>query len=64
LDELSEFAGKLTTTEYLCKYIFDKIAAAALSGELGDGGQTLVKIRVTLHETDVARAFYEGPAGM
>src|SRR5262249_12112090 len=53
LDELLEFTGKLTTTEYLCKYIFDKLAAAADSGELGDGGKTLAKIRVTLHETDV-----------
>jgi 6-pyruvoyl-tetrahydropterin synthase len=61
LDELPDFAGKLTTTEYLCKYIFDKIAAAAASGGLGDSGKTLAKIRVTLHETDVARAFYEGP---
>jgi 6-pyruvoyl-tetrahydropterin synthase len=63
LDEVPEFAGKLTTTEYLCKYIFGKIAAAALSGELGEGGKTLAKIRVTLHETDVARAFFEGPVG-
>jgi 6-pyruvoyl-tetrahydropterin synthase len=60
LDEIPEFAGKLTTTEYLCKYIFDKIAAAAASGSLGDSGKTLAKIRVTLQETDVARAFYEG----
>jgi 6-pyruvoyl-tetrahydropterin synthase len=63
LDEVTEFAGTLTTTEYLCKYIFDKIAAAAASGELGEGGKSLTKIRVTLHETDLARAFYEGRAG-
>jgi 6-pyruvoyl-tetrahydropterin synthase len=61
LDELPEFAGTLTTTEYLCKYIFDRLAAAAISGALGEGGKALAKIRVTLHETDVARAFYEGP---
>jgi 6-pyruvoyl-tetrahydropterin synthase len=64
LDEIPEFAGELTTTEYLCKYIFDKIAAAAASGELGGGGKALAKIRVTLHETDLARAFYEGPVGV
>jgi 6-pyruvoyl-tetrahydropterin synthase len=64
LDEMPEFAGVLTTTEYLCKYIFDKLAVAAASGELGEDGKTLSKIRVTLHETDLARAFYEGPIGV
>jgi 6-pyruvoyl-tetrahydropterin synthase len=60
LDEIPEFVGTLTTTEFLCKYIFDKIVAAVTSGELGEDGQKLAKIRVTLHETDLARAFYEG----
>jgi 6-pyruvoyl-tetrahydropterin synthase len=64
LDEVPEFAGNLTTTEYLCKYIFDKLAAAAASGALGEDGKALAKIRVTLHETDLARAFYEGPVGV
>src|SRR5215470_7606789 len=64
LDEVPEFAGVLTTTEYLCKYIFDKLAAAAASGALGEGGKALAKIRVTLHETDLAGAFYEGSAGV
>jgi 6-pyruvoyl-tetrahydropterin synthase len=64
LDEMPEFAGVLTTTEYLCKYIFDKLAVAAASGQLGEDGKTLAKIRVTLHETDLARAFYEGPIGV
>jgi 6-pyruvoyl-tetrahydropterin synthase len=63
LDELSEFEGALTTTEYVCKYIFDKLAAAALSGTFGEAGKGLAKIRVTLRETDLARASYEGPVG-
>jgi 6-pyruvoyl-tetrahydropterin synthase len=61
LDELPEFEGALTTTEYVCKYIFDRLAAAALSGALGEEGKGLTKIRVTLHETDLARASYESP---
>ena len=61
LDGVPELQGALTTTEYLCKYIFDKLAEAVKSGALGDDAKTLRKIRVTLHETDVARAFYEGP---
>jgi 6-pyruvoyl-tetrahydropterin synthase len=60
LDEAAEFEGALTTTEYLCKYIFDKITDEARSGALGEDGKSLAKIRVTLHETDLARAFFEG----
>ncbi len=61
LDELPQFKGKLTTTEFLCKHVFDAMAAAAKSGALGDDGKGLAKIRVTLHETDLARAAFEGP---
>jgi 6-pyruvoyl-tetrahydropterin synthase len=60
LDTLPQFQGVLTTTEFLCKYIFDAMAAAARSGRLGADAADLAKIRVTLHETDLARASYEG----
>ncbi|MDR6952559.1 6-pyruvoyl-tetrahydropterin synthase [Ancylobacter sp. 3268] len=60
LDELPMFAGRLTTTEFLAKHIFDAIAAAARDGSLGEDGRGLASIRVTLHETDLARASYEG----
>lgn len=60
LDEVPEFQGVLTTTEFLCKYIFDRIAAAAKAGDLGPGSDGLQKIRVTLNESHVARAWYEG----
>ncbi len=60
LDEVPEFKGVLTTTEYLCKYIFEKLADTARSGGLGEDGKSLAKIRVTLHETDLARAVFEG----
>ncbi len=63
LDELPQFAGQLTTTEFLAKHIFDQMAKAAESGNLGEDGQGIAKIRVTLHETDLARATYEGPVG-
>ena len=61
LDEIAAFKGKLTTTEFLCRYIFDAVVAAAKSGALGEDGRGLAKIRVTLHETDLARAWFEGP---
>lgn len=60
LDTLPDFAGQLTTTEFLAKHIFDAMAAAARSGALGEDAGGLSKIRVTLHETDLARASYEG----
>ena len=63
LDTLPEFKGRLTTTEFLCKHVFDAMAAAAKSGALGEDGKGLSKIRVILHETDLARASFEGPVG-
>jgi 6-pyruvoyl-tetrahydropterin synthase len=61
LDALPEFKGVLTTTEFLCRHIFDAIAKAAREGALGKGSKGLAKIRVTLHESDIARAWFEGP---
>jgi 6-pyruvoyl-tetrahydropterin synthase len=61
LDTLPQFKGVLTTTEFLCRYIFDAMISAAKSGALGEDGHGLTKIRVTLHETDLARAWFEGP---
>ena len=60
LDQLPQFNGKLTTTEFLCRYVFEAIAAAANAGALGADGGSLDRIRVTLSETDLARASYEG----
>ncbi len=61
LDALPQFKGTLTTTEFLCRYVFDAMAAAAKGGALGEDGKGLAKIRVILHETDLARAWFEGP---
>ncbi|MEM0944306.1 MAG: 6-carboxytetrahydropterin synthase [Pseudomonadota bacterium] len=60
LDDLPQFAGIKTTTEYLCKYVFDQMAAAARAGDLGPGSEGLTKIKVTLNESHVARCWYEG----
>lgn len=53
LDELEIFKGKLTTTEFIAKYIHDEIKAKV--APVFDG-----KIKVTLGETHVAWASYEG----
>ena len=58
LDAEPAFAGRLTTTEVLARHVFDALAGAARDGRLGDGGRVL-RIRVTLHESHVARAWYE-----
>ena len=60
LDELPEFRGRNTTTEFLTRHIFDAMADAARTGNLGPGSEGVTKIRVMLHESDVARAWFEG----
>lgn len=60
LDTVPEFAGKITTTEFLCRWIFDRMAGALKTGALGPGSEAIAKIRVTLNESDVARAWFEG----
>jgi 6-pyruvoyl-tetrahydropterin synthase len=59
LDDLPELKGVNTTTEFLTKHIFDRLAEAARSGKLGRNGRELKAIRVTLSESHVARAWYE-----
>jgi 6-pyruvoyl-tetrahydropterin synthase len=63
LDELPQFKGKRTTTETLARYVFDRMADALKKNELGDESKGVSKIRVTLHESHVARAWYEGAVG-
>ncbi|ADZ72347.1 6-pyruvoyl trahydropterin synthase family protein [Polymorphum gilvum] len=61
LDELPQFAGVNTTTEYLTRYIHDHLSAAARSGSLGRPAAEIDAIRVTISESHVARAWYEAP---
>ena len=61
LDELPQFAGVNTTTEFLTRHLFDRLAAAARAGELGRDGRELGSIRVTVAESPLARAWYEAP---
>jgi 6-pyruvoyl-tetrahydropterin synthase len=59
LDELPELAGKNTTTEFLARLVFDRIAARIAAGELGPGSEGVVSLRVKLQESHVAWAAYE-----
>lgn len=66
LDEQPEFAGKNTTTEFLARVIFDRVAARIADGSLGaqalpgKSSAGLQQMRVTLNESHVAWASYEG----
>jgi 6-pyruvoyl-tetrahydropterin synthase len=59
LDEIPELTGCNTTTEFLTKHIFERLAKDARAGELGRNGRELKRIRITLSESHVARAWYE-----
>ncbi len=59
LDDVPEFKGSNTTTEFLTKHIFERLAEDARADKLGRNGRELKAIRVTLSESHVARAWYE-----
>lgn len=59
LDDVPEFAGVNTSTEFLAKVIADRLAAKVHAGALGEGARGLSGIEVTLHESHVAEASYE-----
>jgi len=61
LDEIPTFEGRNTTTEVLAKHVFDAIASAIGRGELGPGAELVESLDVTLQESHVASASYEGP---
>ncbi|HCB14039.1 MAG TPA: hypothetical protein DEP36_10800 [Gammaproteobacteria bacterium] len=60
LDEIPEFSGRNTTTEFLAREIFDRIAVQIEEGQLGSNATGLSSMRVTLHESHIAWASYEG----
>ena len=61
LDEAREFAGRNTTTEFLAREIFDRVAVRIEDGQLGPNTAGLSSMRVTLRESHTALASYEGP---
>jgi 6-pyruvoyl-tetrahydropterin synthase len=61
LDDLPQFKGVNTTTEFLTKYVFDQLADAVRAGRLGRDGRELKAIRVAVAESPTARAWYEAP---
>jgi 6-pyruvoyl-tetrahydropterin synthase len=60
LDDEPAFRGKNTTTEFLAFVIYERLAARVAAGDLGPHARGLAALRVTLHESHVAWAAYEG----
>ena len=56
LDDLEQFSGQNTTTEFLARWVHGQVCAA-LDGCFTGG------LKVTLEESRVAWASYEGPIG-
>jgi 6-pyruvoyl-tetrahydropterin synthase len=63
LDELPQFKGKRSTTEVLCRYVFDRLVEALRAGKLGADAKGVSRVKVTLNESHVARASFEGAVG-
>lgn len=60
LDEIPAFKGRNTTTEFMARYVFEQMATAIRSGELGAAAGGIGALKVTLHESHVAWAAFEG----
>lgn len=60
LDELPEFKGRNTTTEFMARVIFERLATAIQLGHLGEGAGGLEAMTVALHESHIAWASFEG----
>jgi 6-pyruvoyltetrahydropterin/6-carboxytetrahydropterin synthase len=60
LDELSEFAGRNSTTEVLAREICERVRERIAGGSLGEeAAGALEAIKVTLGESHIASASYE-----
>jgi 6-pyruvoyl-tetrahydropterin synthase len=59
LDDVPEFTGTNTSTEFLARVIADRLADRVHAGALGEAARGLTGLAVTLHESHVASAAYE-----
>lgn len=60
LDTEPGLAGRNTTTEFLARVVFDRMRLSIHEGRLGPSASELASLRVTLHESHLAWASYEG----
>ena len=64
LDEDPSLSGQNTTTEVLARVVFDRLVTAIERGDLGAGGRAIESLRVTLHESHVAAAAFDGSVNL
>jgi len=60
LDEHPDFQGKNTTTEFLAREIHARLADAIRQGRLGASAAGIESLVITLHESHIASASFEG----
>lgn len=63
LDEVPDLAGRNTTTEVMAHHIWGLLAGACRAGALGAGGRQVAVLAVTLRESPLAWASFEGAIG-
>jgi 6-pyruvoyl-tetrahydropterin synthase len=63
LDEESSLSSVNTTTEVLARVVFDRMVRAIRRGSLGPGAREVESLRVTLQESHVAWAAFDGKIG-
>jgi 6-pyruvoyl-tetrahydropterin synthase len=60
LDDEAPFRGRNTTSEFLARVVFDQVVAAIRRGDLGSGAHGVDSVRVTLRESHIAWASFDG----
>ena len=60
LDEHPAFKGKRSTTEAIARWVFDQVTRELREGKFGAHSDGISRVKVTLHESHIARASYEG----
>jgi 6-pyruvoyl-tetrahydropterin synthase len=62
LDEIPEFAGKNTTTEFLAREIYQRVRRRIVEGALGkESPRVYQSLKISLGESHVAWASFSGP---
>ena len=59
LDEVDEFNGQNTTTEFMARVVTDRLADAISNGQLGEHARGIDALHVELRESDRARASFQ-----